>query len=351
MYAASRHLKANPKIKMNPIPSNRQQALKEATALGILGPSPNLKNPRAKLLSFIKDSTKIGRGFNQASILVVGSSGVGKSSTINHLLNIGEGIQFAKTSACKSETRTTSEFILIADEPKYAVADLQLGVVDTPGFNDTAGTKQDACNFYSIKRFYETHEKLSGCYPNLVFLLVQATNTRIQGTNSNLSKSLRCLKELGLVDQYLPNVVAILTFCCSVSYKNVTKWSEKIEAKKKIIQEVIFQALNVTAPVVMLENDYGEDGYDLEVYGDYTRLPNGVLQPKNLYLACEEILRQNNDNLGLITLNACFTKQKKKEPIHGHQVTARDASKDKLDRKEERFVEFFEQAARGGTSR
>ena len=329
------------------LPSSKGRMLAEAKSLGLLGPQPSLDKPRAKLISYIYDSDKISRGFNHVSILLVGSSGVGKSSTINHLLNIGgKGVQFAKTSSTTSETRITSEFLAFADDPKLEVKNLVLGIVDTPGFNDTDGLTQDACNFYSIKKFYEGHPKLGRCFPNLIFVLVPATDTRIAGENSNLSKSLRCLNQLGLVDHRRPNVVAVLSFCCSVSCKKVETWKKKMENKKKVVQDVVFNALKVNAPVVLLENDFEEE--ELEKVGDFTRLPNGELQPKNLYEACQDVLRKNKDNLGLVTFNACFSKLSSIKK-NGHKIAAKDASKDSLTRKEEEFTKYFERAARGGT--
>ena len=335
------------KSAMKELPSSIEDVLTEVVSLDIFKNGTNLDEPRAKLISYINDSHKIKRGFNHVSILLVGSSGVGKSSTINHLLNIGgEGVQFAKTSSTKSETRITSEFLAFADDPDLEVQNLVMGIVDTPGFNDTDGLTQDACNFYSIKKFYEGHPKLRGCYPNLIFVLVQAIDTRIAGENSNLSKSLRYLNELCLVDHRRPNVVAVLSFCCSVSCKNVETWKEKMENKKKVVQDIIFDALKVNAPVVLLENEFEDGG--LEKNGDFTKLPNGELQPKNLYDACQSVLRKNEDNLGLVTFNACFSKLSATK-IDGYKIAAKDASKGVLTKEEEEFLKYFEQAARGGT--
>ena len=336
------------KSEMKELPSSKKDLLDEATFLGLLGTNPNLDKPRAKLISFINDSVKTNRGLNHVSILMVGSSGVGKSSTINHLLNIGgEGVQFAKTNSEESKTRITCEFFAFADNPNLEVKNLVMGIVDTPGFNDTDGLTQDACNLYSIKKFYEGHPKLCGCFPNLIFVLVQATDTRVLGENSILSKSLRCINELGLVDHRCPNVVAVLSFSCSIAWKKVETWKEKMEKKKKVVQNVIFNALKVNAPVVMLENDFEE--HELKENGDFTELPNGELQPKNLYSACQKVLRKNKDNLGLITLNACFLKSNNVRSNNDYQIVAKDASKGVLNKEEEKFVKYFEQAARGGT--
>ena len=340
--------KAPSKSAMKELPSSKRGLLYEAISLGLLGKSPNLDQPRAKLISYIHDSVNINRSLNHVSILVVGSTGVGKSSTINHLLNIGaeEKVEFAKINRGQSETKITSEFLAFADNSNLEVKNLVLGIVDSPGFNDTKGTIQDACNFYSIKKFYEGHPKLRGCFPNLIFVLVPAMDQRIAGENSNLSKSLRCLNKLGLVDHRRPNVVAVLSFCCSVPYIKVEVWKERVENRKKDVQDIIFKSLKVNAPVVVLEND--SEAYGFEKDGDFTRLPNGELQPKNLYDACAKVLRENEDNFGIITFNACFSKLKR-VTNDGYKTVAKNASEDALTTEEREFVDYFERAARGGT--
>ena len=72
---------------------------------------------------------------------------------MNHLFAMKENsVNFAKTSDEVSETRVTTEYEISADDPGYEVSELKLGLVDSPGFNDTDGMRQDACNFYSIKQ-------------------------------------------------------------------------------------------------------------------------------------------------------------------------------------------------------
>ena len=332
---------------MKPLPHDERALLQEA--LGLMGPNPDLRKPRAKLIDAVGASRRIRRSINHVSILLFGRSGVGKSSTINHLLGINDEIAIGNDFL--SETRSTQEVVVYGSEPRYEVEELPLGVVDTPGFGDIGGPYQDACNFFSVHKFFRTHPKLKGCYPNLIFLFVKANDNRLRGKISEFVKSLRCIKLLNLVDLINPNVVAVITYACGVPYANVDKWSKKMETIKSTVKTIIFEALKVIAPVVLLENQYGPDCYDLHVCGDFTRLPNGVLQPKNLYKACVDVLKINEDHLGLITLNSIFALSTKVPPPNqGHKIEAKNAKSDKLDDEEIKIVEILEKRSRGGNA-
>jgi GTPase SAR1 family protein len=257
----------------------------------------------------------------RTSILLIGSSGAGKSATINHLL---DKVQ-VKTSGSEPETNTTSEILVTIND----ASDLTLGIIDTPGLNDPRGKKQDDCNLSSMKHFFNSHDLYSSpkCYPNLIFLLVSANDHRIEGNNSDLANTLRILKDLGVVDQHHPNVVAVLTFCCSVSHKNVQRWETKMDEKKNIISRHIYETLGIRAPVVLLENNY--DDYELARDGGFTLLPNLEKQPENLYNACQTVLEDNGDHYDLSTFNACLAnpKAEKQCTVARHKVMATDASK------------------------
>ena len=54
--------------------------------------------------------------------MVVGLSGSGKSSTINHLF----GVEIAATSNTCSETRSTSEYVVTSEDPTLDVTNLTL---------------------------------------------------------------------------------------------------------------------------------------------------------------------------------------------------------------------------------
>ena len=332
--------------RMKPLPCNEKAFLEEASSLGVLGPNPILDKPRAKLLKCIDNSKKIGRSINHVSVLLVGSAGVGKSSTVNHLLDIN----LATTSDKTSETRSTKEFIISGNNPKYGVEGLPLGLVDTPGFCDTDGSKQEACNLLSIMKFFRSHPKLAKCYPNLVLLVIKASDNRIKGENSELGKSLRCIKKLDLVDPDHPSVVIILSHVCSIRKKNGQEWVKALDKIKSTVTKIVFTHLKVVAPVVLIENMH--DDCNLKHRGDYTVLPNGEVQPRNLYEACASVLVTNGDGLGLITLNSIFVESKKNKNLritYGHESGAKNAKQCTLDREEATMVDILKHTMEGGT--
>ena len=98
--------------KMKPIPQSPAELKKEVQEMSLFHLRPNAEpSPRAKLCHFMTASGQIKRSPCYTSILMVGVTGVGKSSTVNHLLNTSGAIKFAKTHDTRSATRDTSEFI------------------------------------------------------------------------------------------------------------------------------------------------------------------------------------------------------------------------------------------------
>ena len=207
---------------------------------------------------------------------------------------------------------------------------LTLSIIDTPGFNDTSGIAQDACNITSIKNFFATLNTGENFFPNIVLLCIMANDTRFAGENSLFSKSLKAIKRLGIVDQNKPNVVIVFTFACAITPKQ--RKNNFFVMKGKKANEILFKTTGVTAPVVWIENEY--DDYDLETQGAWTILPDGVLQPKNLYDAVKDVLKKNRDHFGLLAINRFFLDNGTGKPFVGLSVAAKDSSKDTLDSEE-----------------
>jgi hypothetical protein len=67
--------------------------------------------------------------------------------------------------------RHTAEVTLKTEEASLGVSDLCLVLVDTPGFLDDSGAKQDKENMKTIIQY--KREKLGSYYPNLIMFLVQ----------------------------------------------------------------------------------------------------------------------------------------------------------------------------------
>jgi predicted GTPase len=129
------------------------------------------------------------RSLNNTLILLAGPTGAGKSSTINHLF----GRDVCTVSDQESETRLTVEWKSKFDSTSDQVRNMSISIIDTPGFFDTSGPDQDACNLASIQKFFQ---KLSSkaarkILPNVVILAVKADWNRFSGPKSQLAKTCR----------------------------------------------------------------------------------------------------------------------------------------------------------------
>ena len=329
-----------------PLPWNKRRMMREAQQLGLLKPNPKVDTGRKELLSHVYSSYKIKRSYKQMSILLIGSTGVGKSSTVNHLFNFkrdGSFIEFAKTSKRMSTTRSTTEYLIKTTSEFYEVKDLSLGVVDSPGFSDTSGTKQDACNFYSIKKFFEEHPKLKGYFPNLVLISVKGGENRTEGPNSALSKTLKLLSKLNLVDKAHPNVVGVITHAVHLGPK-LNKFKLELADLSDCLQKAIFEHLQVLAPVVAIENDIL--GQELDKDDEWTLLVDGTQQPLNLFITCNDLLKKSGDPFGQLVFSECF--KKCSEPEVGFQINAKDAEKENLSKTENKFHDEYRAAIEGG---
>ena len=107
-----------------PKPTSARALEREAQEIGLFGCNHEnaLMTPRGRYLASCSHSWKINRSFNHVTTIILGVSGAGKSSTINHMLRF----KIADTNSEESETRETSEFRAIEPERNLAVSDLSL---------------------------------------------------------------------------------------------------------------------------------------------------------------------------------------------------------------------------------
>lgn len=67
-----------------------------------------------------------------------------------------------------------------------------------------------------------------------------------------------------------------------------------MKEKRSIVEDIISETLEITAPVVLIENEYGQDEADLERDGDFMRLPNGI--ENRVVAAANQYIDQNKSN-------------------------------------------------------
>ncbi|XP_065650046.1 uncharacterized protein LOC100206774 isoform X7 [Hydra vulgaris] len=263
----------------DPMPLTFERMQLEAKQLGFKYGYRGQLNPRQKLISYMYQSDNANRCPFKTTCMLFGKSGVGKSSFINHLI----GHDLLKTNPLKSETRDIQEVVLSMKEPSLDVSNLQLTFVDTPGYFDKDGDKQDKRNYKALKEYREKNFK--DYYPNLIFIVIQGSDTRI--LDGSLENFLKKLKKLDIVCPSYPNVICLFTHASS--FLNDLK--EIIEEKIKTVIDLCFDMLEVKVSVAYIENKYK----DLKKQGEWTVLSDGTLQPFNVF-ECAKMLMKGTDN-------------------------------------------------------
>ncbi|XP_065639448.1 uncharacterized protein LOC136072228 [Hydra vulgaris] len=327
---------------LKPMPSSKSEILKEAYELGILSKfnfqvSNHLafQLPRGKLLKACYNSKKSLRSFTKVSIILLGVSGVGKSCTINHLLSLA----IARTSEDSSETRSTTCYSIKEKIQSLGVSNFLVDLIDTPGLSDGEGLKQDAANFKSISNYCisEFSEKI---FPNIIFLFLQSNDNRYNHERSKFVLSLKQIKKLNIVCQEFPNVVVIITFACSIAFGDVEKWKEKLNQISSKIKHLVSKHLGIDSLVVWLENDYEFCGLTVSNDNNSSFLPDGTIQPANLYKAIVEQARKNNDELLENAMHHLFSNSliRRVEVFVRITIKAKDTRLEKLDEKENKIL-------------
>ena len=203
----------------------------------------------------------------------------------------------------------------------------------------------------SIEMFRRNSESLKDCYPNVVLIVFQATDTRFSGKKSPFYKSLLAFGRLGLIDKKKPNVVVIMTHSCSIPNKKVEKWKAKLEEKSSEVKRVVLETLGVNPPVVFIENEFEDYELQLSDDGQQSKLPDGRWQPNNLFFAVTDLLDLNNDHLGVETFKHFFSTSLSTEKLVevGRPFPAKNATKMELNAKETEIFNILNDEAIAGT--
>ncbi|RUS26512.1 hypothetical protein BC938DRAFT_470665 [Jimgerdemannia flammicorona] len=89
------------------------------------------------------------RSHNNPTIMLVGLSGAGKSTTINRLFDS----EICKIGSSSSTTKNVTEHFVEIPSLRSGISNLRLSVIDTPGFHDTNGIYSDAVHAVCMQEF------------------------------------------------------------------------------------------------------------------------------------------------------------------------------------------------------
>lgn len=186
----------------------------------------------------LKNNLDTVRPLEEINILILGETGVGKSTWINGLANYfmydslekaekGELISVIPSSFTMTDNDYNERVIKTGEDKnenftagqsatQHPVAytlncgDKIIRLIDTPGIGDTRGTEQDKKNFENILQFLSNHQEIHG-----ICILLKPNNAR-------LTVMFRfCIKELltHLHRSAAQNIVFCFTNCRSTFYK------------------------------------------------------------------------------------------------------------------------------------
>lgn len=179
----------------------------------------------------------------------------------------------------------------------------QIHIIDTPGFGDTeGGLEYDATVLANISKLFE--EK--SFFPTVIVLTVNITDKRLEGKFAPFVKLLRAIKQLlprFVLDTEHPNLLVVLTHLCSLLPK---KLQRDPTSKKEIIKKLVHENIGIVdVPVEVAENMFEE--HELQKVGDYYKLSNEDLFPRNIY---ESILKiaKGKDPVGHGLVNEAYLK-------------------------------------------
>ena len=153
-------------------------------------------------------------------ILVIGQTGSGKTSFINALVNIYSGItiydnfRYLINSSILSDgpDSQTKEIAIYNIKPREGLNYPPIKIIDTPGFGDTGGDKEDENHFKEFKKCFNDKIPVINC----IFYIAKATDVR-WGDKEN--KIFNCLMELFGEDVNRNFVIGVTNFYPSSEYE------------------------------------------------------------------------------------------------------------------------------------
>ena len=291
-----------------------------------------IEEPYRQIIQYSIPCLVNGRPTSQLMIVMAGESGAGKSATLNKLFHDDN---LCKTSDRTSETHHVTEYTkhLVIKDPTFPLQ-ADISIIDVPGTHDTVAAKNED-NLQQIRLFRKMHPALmpfhaslknstkpinkeaelaftksklkvrSEVFPNLILLIVAASDKRMEGPESRLSVTLEAIRTTNLVDMRKPNLIVVVTMCLYLG----TKRNEYLEGKKgikRMINEAVYRILKVTNVRVVFIDNKAEKFFEKKESSDFYTLPDDEQSHQNLFKAIRELLKQNGDTLGLLLAGHYF---------------------------------------------
>ncbi|KAJ7729762.1 hypothetical protein B0H16DRAFT_1775621 [Mycena metata] len=262
----------------------------------------------------------------RAIVLLLGTSGHGKSTTINRL--IGHNLLKIGRSELQGSTTKDIERVNIFVPGHHSSPSLTLSFDDTPGTDDT--TNEDRATNSSLLRIYSNRyfptKDGRRVYPNIILLIAawasineDAHNAPHQFTSA-LGKSMNQLHDSGLVDHERPNVIVVVTKSLSdwsqfddlkTEREKDARWVTEADGRRRIITAIQRRLFPRLRPwkVVFIENQdnsFTDDGIDRGVRRHkFPVLPNRETSHQNLFDAMRDlIIEPSNGMLDITGLHA-----------------------------------------------
>ncbi|CAL8138944.1 unnamed protein product [Orchesella dallaii] len=237
-------------------------------------------------------SMKNRRSGRNAYILVLGSTGAGKSTAINFLL---ENPNITNAGPLVRTTRDINEFRIPVPLDELGIVNSELRIIDTPGLG-TRGLEPDASFLATLESYLDSHEELNNTIPNVVLVFHNYNDMRFKQGNSTFVQMIDALNIFRhrITDENYSNVIFVLSNFCGGS-KRATRWpTNTLKQFKQVIDDVSLFPKPIH--LVVAENKAKEHG--LPLLNGYYELPNKEYYPRNLFEKLEHVTKNTQDIMG-----------------------------------------------------
>jgi GTP-binding protein EngB required for normal cell division len=170
-------------------------------------------------------------------ILIVGETGVGKSTLINMIANYVMGVKFednyryevipsapAKDQS-KSQTQTVAQYCF----SRSPISPFPIVLIDTPGYGDTAGLEKDKKIDEMIKRVLKETETI-----HMIAFTCKASTTRFTACQVYIWNKMKAM----LKPEYLKRIKFWFTFCDAAEPQVVSQLSKSSVEMQNLISDL-----------------------------------------------------------------------------------------------------------------